>query len=151
MAKDDRKGTIADQIDAAPTKAFFVEMLTKDIPLEQAVLDLVDNSIDGAKRMNPTTFDGRTVEITVTKDEFRITDNCGGFDKDTARSYAFRFGRPAGAPGTAHSVGQFGVGMKRALFKFGNHFVVRSATTEDMWAVDVRVDDWLARRPPASE
>lgn len=41
----------ADRINAEPTKAFFVDMLTRDIPLEQAVLDLVDNSVDGAKSM----------------------------------------------------------------------------------------------------
>ena len=54
---------------AEPTKSFFVEMFTKDIPLEQAVLDLVDNSIDGARR-NPTEgdlpLDGYEVDIDVT-------------------------------------------------------------------------------------
>lgn len=93
------KGTTDnEQIDAAPTKSFFVEMLTKDIPLEQAVLDLVDNSVDGAKRMNPDTFEGRRVAITVDKEKFRILDNCGGFSKDVARAYAFRFGRPPNTP-----------------------------------------------------
>ncbi len=29
-------------IDAEPTKQFFVDMITRDIQLEQAVLDLVD-------------------------------------------------------------------------------------------------------------
>lgn len=131
-----------DKINAAPTKAFFVDMLTKDIPLEQAVLDLVDNSVDGAKRLDATTFEGRRVDITFNKDHFRILDNCGGFDRETAKDYAFRFGRPEGTPVTPHSVGQFGVGMKRALFKFGNHFVVRSATDDDKWAIDVDVKEW---------
>jgi hypothetical protein len=36
-------------ISAEPTKSFFVDMLTRDIALEQAILDLVDNSVDGAK------------------------------------------------------------------------------------------------------
>ncbi|MEW6293775.1 MAG: ATP-binding protein [Pseudomonadota bacterium] len=133
------------QICAEPTKSFFVEMLTRDIPLEQAVLDLVDNSVDGAKAMRPTgeqPFEGRQVDITFSQDGFRIVDNCGGFDSKAARDYAFRFGRPAGTPRTEHSIGQFGVGMKRALFKFGNHFVVRSATTDDEWAVEVNVPEW---------
>jgi hypothetical protein len=120
-----------------------VEMLTKNIPLEQAVLDLVDNSIDGAKRMDPSTFEGRQVAITLNENAFRILDNCGGFGKATAKDYAFRFGRP---PNTPHpnSVGQFGVGMKRALFKFGNRFAVRSATPEEKWAIDVDVRRWVA-------
>jgi len=133
------------QINAEPTKTFFVEMLTRDIALEQAVLDLVDNSVDGAKALRSDgdrPFEGREVQIEFSKDKFRILDNCGGFDSETARAYAFRFGRPAGMPRTSHSIGQFGVGMKRALFKFGHHFVVRSATTADTWAVEVQVPEW---------
>jgi hypothetical protein len=136
------------QISAEPTKMFFVQMLTRDIQLEQAVLDLVDNSVDGAKglkRDGATPFDGMSVRIEFNKEQFRIIDNCGGFSSETARTYAFRFGKPAGSPRTSHSIGQFGVGMKRALFKFGNHFTVKSATTEDEWAVDVDVPQWEAQ------
>ncbi len=133
------------QISAEPTKAFFVDMLTRDIALEQAVLDLVDNSVDGAKALKSDgdrPFEGRAVHIEFNKTRFRIFDNCGGFDSETARTYAFRFGRPTGTPRTPHSIGQFGVGMKRALFKFGNHFLVRSATADDDWAVAVKVPEW---------
>ncbi|VWM12269.1 ATP-binding protein [Burkholderia lata] len=137
-------------INAHPTKTFFVDMLTRDIALEQAVLDLVDNSVDGAKSMKDDgehPFEGRQVEINFDRDNFRIWDNCGGFDSDTARDYAFRFGRPAAAKATPHSIGQFGVGMKRALFKFGNRFIVRSATAEDSWSVDVDVPTWENDEP----
>lgn len=133
-----------DTISAAPTKSFFVDMLTRDIPLEQAILDLVDNCVDGATRMNSLSFEGRKIDITLNGDVFRILDNCGGFSKDTARNYAFRFGRPTGTPTTPHSIGQFGVGMKRALFKFGDHFTVRSATTTETWAIEVDVKKWVA-------
>lgn len=135
-----------DAISAEPTKAFFVDMLVRDIPLEQAVLDLVDNCIDGAKRLAADDaaahFDNRSVFIEFNANHFKIRDNCGGFGVDTARDYAFRFGRPSGAKSTPHSIGQFGVGMKRALFKFGRKFVVRSATTTEEWAVDVDVPEW---------
>lgn len=133
-------------ISAEPTKAFFVDMLVRDIPLEQAVLDLVDNCIDGAKRLaaqdTPVPFDTRMVTIDFDANHFRIWDNCGGFGIETARDYAFRFGRPAGAKATPHSIGQFGVGMKRALFKFGRNFRVRSATATEEWAVEVDVPKW---------
>ena len=132
------------QINAEPTKAFFVDMLTRDIPLEQAVLDLVDNCVDGAKRMAAARqddprlpYEGCAVEIIINAHQFSIYDNCGGFDVETAQEYAFRFGRPAAATRTAHSIGQFGVGMKRALFKFGRRFTVESATPSESWAVDV--------------
>ena len=35
---------------ANPTKAFFVSMITRDITLEDCILDLIDNSVDGAWR-----------------------------------------------------------------------------------------------------
>lgn len=137
--------TDTQEIDAEPTKGFFVEMLTRDIGLEQAVLDLVDNSIDGAKglkREGEKPFEGRKIALEFSKDKFRIVDNCGGFSRDAAKTYAFKFGKPTGSPRTPHSIGQFGVGMKRALFKFGHHFSVRSATSEDAWAVSVNVPEW---------
>ncbi len=134
-----------DQINAMPTKKFFVDMFTRDIPLEQAVLDLVDNCIDGAKRLKAQSkkLDSYKLDIKFGKDEFSIKDNCGGFDRKTARDYAFRFGRPSNHEPGSHSIGQFGVGMKRALFKFGSHFAVRSATTKDEWAIDIDVTNWV--------
>lgn len=134
------------QISAEPTKAFFVEMLVRDIPLETAILDLVDNSVDGAKAFRGEgKFDGCTVDIEISSKRFRIIDTCGGFSREAARLYAFRFGRPPKAPKTPHSIGQFGVGMKRALFKLGHHFTVKSATPDDTWAVIVPVDAWEAQ------
>lgn len=41
-------------INANPTKEFFVNMLVRDIQLKQAVIELIDNSIDGAKRIRNT-------------------------------------------------------------------------------------------------
>ncbi|WGM32572.1 ATP-binding protein [Brevundimonas sp. NIBR11] len=133
------------RISAMPTKAFFVDMFTKDIALDQAVLDLLDNSIDGARAMfgeNAETYDGRVVRIELSRDRFRIWDNCGGFDKERARKYAFRFGRPVEAGKLRSSIGQFGVGMKRALFKFGREFTVHSATQGEQWAVYVNAEEW---------
>ena len=36
------------KVEAFPTKAFFVRMITRDISLEDCILDLIDNSVDGA-------------------------------------------------------------------------------------------------------
>lgn len=142
MAKE-AEADQSDQISAEPTKAFFVDMLVRDIPLETAILDLVDNSVDGAKNSGRRDkFEGYSVTIELSTRRFRIIDNCGGFSREAARRYAFRFGRPLDAPRTPHSIGQFGVGMKRALFKVGRKFLVRSATSEETWAVSVIVDDW---------
>lgn len=37
-------------VDSSPTKEFFVEMLTRDIDLTDAILDLLDNCLDGVLR-----------------------------------------------------------------------------------------------------
>jgi hypothetical protein len=135
----------ANEIDISPTKALFVEILTKDILLGRAVLDLIDNSIDGARRLRPgpdADLTGLWIKIDVGVDHFSICDNCGGMDIETARHYAFRFGRPKGMTPTPGSVGQFGVGMKRALFKFGRRFKVASKTQTERFLLEVSVDEW---------
>jgi hypothetical protein len=135
----------ARRIDASPTKEFFIYMLTKDVGLMPAIIDLVDNSLDGAKRLRPgeaASYKGLMVTISAKPAQFEIHDNCGGIPVNVARDYAFRFGRAVGAPSTAHSVGQFGVGMKRALFKLGTAFVIESATKNSRFSVAVKVDEW---------
>jgi hypothetical protein len=139
-------------VDARPEKRFFVDMLTRDIELAPAIIDLVDNSIDGAKRVRPdetdSRFAGLQVRLTLKPDLFEIVDSCGGFDREHAKKYAFKFGRNREQPHTEGEVGQFGVGMKRAIFKLGRAFVVASTTTGDRWKVDVNVDEWLNDTPP---
>lgn len=130
-------------IDASVSKAFFVEMLVKDISLEMAIHDLLDNCIDGALGLRGSeSFVGLEVDITCLPDRFTIRDNCGGIDVEIARNYAFRFGRPPEALPLPYSVGRFGVGMKRAVFKLGRHFSVRSTTESHRFEVDVDVPSW---------
>lgn len=134
------------KIDARPTKDFFISMLIKDIGTIHAIIDLVDNCVDGAKRLRPKRkFKGLYVRIEATADRFTITDNCGGIPVDLARNYAFRFGRPVDMQPTPHSVGQFGVGMKRALFKLGKKFRIESTTATSHFRVQVDVDSWKAK------
>jgi hypothetical protein len=131
------------RIDASPTKEFFIFMLTKDIGTTRAILDLVDNSIDGAKSMRPKgDWKGLYVKIVANPKRFVITDNCGGISIDVARNYAFRFGRSSDAHALRHSIGQFGVGMKRALFKLGKKFKIESATTNSRFVVEEDVEKW---------
>jgi len=130
-------------INANPTKDFFISMLTKDIPLIRAIIDLVDNSVDGAIRLRSTnSYSGLYVNIQVSQTEFFIEDNCGGIPIDIARNYAFRFGRPAEAIPTPNSVGLFGVGMKRAIFKMGKFFEVQSKTDGDHFRVSQDIEKW---------
>lgn len=117
-------------------------MITRDISIEDAIMDLIDNSIDGAIRINKDNYDGFKIDISISGNEFSITDNCGGFPLDSAKNYAFRFGRPDNAPLIHNSVGRFGIGMKRALFKIGKEFYVESQTKENHFCVNVNVNEW---------
>lgn len=137
------------RVNASPTKEFFIYMITRDITLTRAILDLVDNSVDGARRMRPNrNFDGLWVRVEIDRKHFRIADNCGGISVDIARNYAFRFGRPKEAPPTPGSVGQFGVGMKRTFFKLGRHFTVSSTEINSRFEMDIDVDRWKADDRP---
>ena len=87
---------------AYPTKTFFVNMITRDITFEDCILDLIDNSVDGASRSegNPsinlndhTDLSKYRISIAVSSDKFSITDNCGGMTLDDAADHAFSFGR----------------------------------------------------------
>lgn len=136
---------------AEPDKRLFIEMLTRDIELIPAILDLWDNSIDGAMRGldsagHPGKTDaplaGHVVTITVSATEFSIEDNSGGIPLETAANYAFRFGRAKNAPSVDGAVGSFGVGMKRALFKIGREFVVKSRSSEGQFEMEVDVNAW---------
>jgi hypothetical protein len=130
-------------INATPTKDFFISMLIKDIGTTRAIIDLVDNCVDGARRLRPSgNYTGLTIDIQIAKDYFQISDNCGGMSLDLARKYAFRFGRPAKMAATPYSIGQFGVGMKRALFKLGKKFRVESATRTSRFVIEEDVEKW---------
>ena len=139
------------QADANPTKEFFVSVLGKDISLIAAIIDLVDNCVDGARRTRPAasdSFDGLWIEIETDATRFSIKDNCGGISVDTAKTYAFRFGHPTTIALPDYATGQFGVGMKRALFKLGNHFTIESYTQSSAFSMDVPVDIWVKETGP---
>ncbi|MEE4210577.1 MAG: hypothetical protein V2I43_15090 [Parvularcula sp.] len=139
-----------------PSKAFFVSMLTRDIDLQDAILDLLDNCIDGAVRSGPKPeapagkeYFGYSAELSFSKEEFSLVDNCGGIPIGAARERAFRLGRPPSAhasPGDGKTVGVYGIGMKRAIFKLGRNASVTS-NGDDPFRVDIGPrwldsDDW---------
>ncbi|MGI9580370.1 ATP-binding protein [Chryseobacterium sp. RRHN12] len=131
-----------------PTKDFFIDFLTKDIALDKAIIDLVDNSIDAAKSQKSLTeshydFSDNKIELFINEDEFIISDNCGGFSLDVAKDYALRIGRPDGIDFAKNSIGRFGVGMKRAVFKLGKQIYIESKCHNgDHFKVEIDVDKW---------
>ncbi len=129
-------------VDSSPSKEFFLNMITKDVTVESCILDLIDNSIDAYKRV----LDGnkqRNIDISynLLEDYFRINDNCGGMSKEIAISKAFRFGN--NRERNAGTLGMYGIGMKRSIFKIGSDFVVESKTASDSFKVYMDHDEWI--------
>jgi hypothetical protein len=147
---------------ANPTKTFFVRMITRDITLEDCILDLIDNSVDGAWRSEGSRPMGLAqevdlsryiIKITANPDSFCIEDNCGGMTLDDAVDHAFSFGRKATDDTDDYSIGVYGIGMKRAVFKLGSEIRVRSTFPDGdggqfAFAVPIVVSDWLRDDTP---
>lgn len=147
---------------ANPTKTFFVKMITKDILLEDCILDLIDNSVDSAWRAEGSRTMGLSegvdlskysVSITLSPTSFRIVDNCGGMTLNDAVNYAFSFGRKTAQINDDYSIGVYGIGMKRAVFKLGTDIKIRSTFTDEdkqrvSFAVPINVQSWLENDAP---
>ena len=147
-------------INAGPTKAFFVTMLTRDIELADAILDLLDNCVDGVVReikkapkttSNGKPYKGYQAQIAATPTKFEILDNCGGIPQDIAEKSAFMLGRPdSNRDSDIETVGMYGIGMKRAMFKMGRHSVVKSQPSTGAYKVVISAA-WLDDEPDHSK
>lgn len=140
-------------VNAHPTKRFFIDNFTRDLTLEDVVLDLIDNSIDSFIRLRNINLtpdsllgsknsfseeDKIIIELTVSKDQFIIKDLCGGIEIDHARNDVFRFGRTNSSISSA--LGIYGIGLKRAIFKIGREIKIESQTKDNGFKVEIDVD-----------
>ena len=139
--------------DAMPTKDFFVRMITRDISLEDCILDLIDNCLDGARRQlaarnggagDMHTYEGFRATLQIGQENFRIEDNCGGIGIANAIDYAFHFGRRPDAPKEEdYAIGLYGIGMKRAILKIGQTIAIHSSTEDEGFLCTINVGQWL--------
>jgi 6-pyruvoyl-tetrahydropterin synthase len=137
---------IENEIDVFPAKHFFVDSLTRDIDLADAILDLLDNCVDGVRRIGLAPggqYDGYWARVSFDTNSFSIVDNCGGISLKDAKQSALRFGRPsdyiAKADGT---IGVIGIGMKRAILKMGKCSTIHSHHKDDTFEVKI-TPEWL--------
>lgn len=137
--------------DASPQKDFLIHQLTRDITLRDCILDLVDNSVDGIqnyfarahkRHSGPKPYTGYRVDISFSDKTFRIVDNCEGIPIEVAKHYAFTFGRAQGAPEVSGSIGRYGIGMKRAIFKLGERITILSSTRTEAFRLPIDVKEW---------
>lgn len=131
-----------------PTKRFFVSMLPRDITLQGAILDLIDNSVDGAMRQQKSKLNQKNpfkryfADLTLSSNGFQITDNCGGIPEDYVET-AFSLGRPkVDKDRDLPTIGMYGIGMKRAIFKIGNEALVQSNSKDGLFEV-IYSPEWL--------
>ena len=121
-------------------KGYLENSLTQDISSLEAIYDLIDNSIDAARRDifknktaildeygMPSDYTGFQIDITVNDKEIKIKDNCSGFSAQDLASRAFFIGSPSSHD---YGIGQYGIGLKRALLKMGDeyHFLTDNGT-----------------------
>jgi len=147
------------QANASPEKHLFLEMFIRDLSLEDSILDLIDNSIDSlikqrninvSEALVPIENNGQTesttkiepasIQIIFNEKLFHIEDNCGGISVKDAIEDVFRFGHPKGA--RVGQLGVYGIGLKRAIFKIGEHITIKSKTADEGFEMVIPVPEW---------
>lgn len=166
------------EADANPEKRLFISLLTRDIPMIAAMLDLIDNSVNAAvepfadrletadgyvdvlndKSLVPTA----EIRLKISPDKIDIIDTAPGISSETAQKHVFKFGRSEDEENDSDRLSVYGLGLKRAIFKLGNKVHIVSDHVDGgfellldvaKWAKDPRVP-WkfdLTRRDPVLE
>ena len=146
---------------ATPQKRLFISLITRDISLADAVLDLLDNSINSAIAdqhlglVTPSDYisllakkkvaNVPTVTITFDSKRFEMSDTAGGISLADAETKVFQFGRPpseSGEDDADDTLSVYGIGMKRALFKIGDRVRIESRHRSAGFTMDLRVRRW---------
>jgi hypothetical protein len=148
------------QASAQPEKRLFISLITRDISLADAVLDLIDNSINSAiiaqrkKLQSPKDYikllelkpgnDISEINVRLSEKEFFIADTCGGIPMKLAEDQVFRFGRAQSSEekSSGDTLSVYGIGLKRAVFKMGDHVQITSAHPDGGFFMDMHVHKW---------
>ena len=143
------------EIDTSPTKEVLAQSLTRDVPVEACIYDLIDNSIDAARSMIlserpeeldenelPASYEGYKVEVFVSEKGVIVKDNCGGMSEEQARNSILRFGQPSEKK---YGIGLYGIGLNRAIFKLGDDIHISSTTKNEHVSIDFWVSDYLTK------
>jgi len=103
---------------------------------------LIDNSVDGYTRRKIN--ERRKIKIDISPEKFMIFDNCGGIDLDLLKSQVFRFGIEDFAQLNLDSptLGVYGIGLKRSIFKIGKFFKLETDDGCNHTSVILDINDW---------
>jgi hypothetical protein len=146
---------------ANPEKRLFVRLLTRDISLTDAILDLIDNSINAA--LHPLAGHLKTaddyerfladtkrtpsvdIDLTVGSARILIRDTAPGISAKAAETDVFLFGRADGGH-EDDRLSVYGIGLKRAMFKCGNRIEMVSDHKDGGFELKLNVRTW-ERKP----
>ncbi len=145
--------------DASPEKRLFVSLITRDIPLVAAFLDLIDNSVNAAIEpysdrlrsapdylsalQDDTIVPAVSISLDITETKVTITDDATGISAKTAQEHVFKFGRAEGEAHEHDRLSVYGIGLKRAMFKLGNEITIRSDHSDGGFDLKLNVAAWL--------
>ncbi|MCP5352050.1 MAG: ATP-binding protein [Chromatiales bacterium] len=154
-APNDKSNPI--RVDTSPTKVAVVDSLIRDATTIACLFDLLDNAVDaarhsivakGAAAQNdklglPTSYAGYKVALFASPTSVTVNDNCGGIDIKSFRKSVLRFGERSD---DEYSIGVYGVGLNRALFKLGESSTVESDDGTTVGQVAIERDKYLRTR-----
>ena len=123
------------EVQAGVNPGFLESALTTDITVLECIFDLIDNSIDAArdhllsnnfeqdKYGLPKDYTGYKISIRLSERNISILDNCLGMEESMLTRRVFM---TAKVSNHKFGIGHYGLGLKRALLKFGNQYAMSS-------------------------
>lgn len=148
--------------DARPEKRLFISLITRDISLIDAILDIIDNSINAA--LEPLADDLKTaddyqrllannrikpkvqIDLTIGSAKIVVSDTAYGISAEMAEKHVFKFGRTKEDADKADRLSVYGLGLKRAMFKCGNRIKIISRHRDGGFDLDLNVKTWEGER-----
>jgi len=126
-------------VQAGVNPGYLENTLTTDITVLESIFDLIDNSIDAArdhllsqnfeadKYGLPNDYSGYKISIRLSEKSISILDNCLGIEESMLTQKVFM---TAEASNHKFGIGHYGLGLKRALLKFGSQYAMSSDNGE---------------------
>lgn len=152
------------EANANPEKRLFISLITRDISLVAAFLDLIDNSVNAAVEPHSAQLqtakdyldlfqdDSVTpkvnINLNIDDSGVSISDNAAGIAATTASEHVFKFGRSSEEANQSDRLSVYGIGMKRAIFKLGNKIKIESNHINGGFTLDLDVEEWAKDKNP---
>lgn len=132
-------------------RSFIYDILAADISISDALLDLIDNSIDACRRdiqrknggkleELPESYENYEIELKLGIDQVQIKDNCHGIDEHILSRKAFSVGVKDIQD---FSIGIYGVGLPRAFWKLGKSLNLLTDNSKNIYNLSVNASELI--------